>query len=206
MVRIRTNDIFITDDDKIIFGDNFDSEIFWDPESPNPTTSGDLRLTTTISGVEPIYPYHLTTKYYVDTHIPDPQYILFGLQFHSAVVAEEQQTNSETFIQAARLTISGAEGYGIEEGEYRIGWTFEWRQDKLNYDFLARIQLDDTVLVYNFIRSPFVDVNYYILNTGFYYTGTLASGIHYVDLDFATSDYKAASLIRNIRLEFWRVA
>ena len=205
MVRIRTNDIFITDDDKIIFGDNFDSELFWDSSMANPTTSGDLRLTTTISGVDPLEDYHLTTRYYVDTHIPEPIYILFGLQFHAEAEALEQQTNSTSWVEALKLTVSGTDGGGVEEGEYRVGWTFEWRQDRLNYEIMARVQIDDTDTIYTFIQSPYVDVSYFALNTGFYYTGTLSSGIHYVDIDFATTDSKATSIIKNVRLEFWRV-
>lgn len=63
MVRIRTDDIFITDGDKIVFGDDFDSELFWDD------SAGDLRITTTISGVDPTENYHITTKNYDDTHL-----------------------------------------------------------------------------------------------------------------------------------------
>ena len=261
MVRIRTNDIFITDDDKIIFGDHFDSEIFWDSSVVHPTTSGDLRLTTTISGVDPTESYHLTTRWYVDQAVgsgigvtdhglltgledddhlqyvprtgvrgftstvsgvypvesyhlvtkeyidqfnPSAEQILFGLQFHYNEYLPEQQTNSLTYIEALRLTISGTDGGGVSDGDYRIGWTFEWRQDRLNYEFALRVQMDDITTIYEFAASPYVDVNYFATLTDFFYM-TLSSGIHYVDMDFASTDIKATSLIRNARLEFWRV-
>jgi hypothetical protein len=101
--------------------------------------------------------------------------------------------------------VSGTTGSGIEPGEYRVGWTFEWRQDRLNYDFSARIQIDDVIDIYDFTNSPYVDVSYYASETGFFYQTAISGGTHYIDLDFATTDIKAASFIRKARLEFWRV-
>jgi len=265
MVKIRTNDIFITDNDKIIFGNDLDSELFWD------SSIEDLRLTTTISGVVPTQSYHLTPRFYVDDQIgvasgslqnqitlysnhanllgldgddhnlyvptdgsrgftstvsgidPTQPYhlvtrnyldsgfqasasaesVLFGLQFHFAIEAAEQQTISTSYVQALSLTVSGTYGGGIEAGIYRIGWNFNWTQDKLNREFLARVQLDDTETLFEVVISPYVDVAYFASITGFFYS-TIASGTHYIDLDFATSNISATSRIKNIRLEFWR--
>lgn len=83
MVRIRTDDIFITDDDKIIFGDDLDAEILWD------NSMEDLRLTSTISGVDPTQPYHLTTRWYVDTSVSGVEGTTgFGLWAYARVDAD----------------------------------------------------------------------------------------------------------------------
>ena len=65
MAKFSQKDIFFKDDDMAVFGTGQDSELFWDG------TLNDLRLTTTISGVDPIQDYHLTTKYYVDQNRVD---------------------------------------------------------------------------------------------------------------------------------------
>lgn len=60
MVKFSQKDIFFKDDDMTVFGTDHDSSLFWD------STADDLRLTTTISGVDPTEDYHLTTRWYVD--------------------------------------------------------------------------------------------------------------------------------------------
>lgn len=73
MARFRAENLILQEDQKVRFGVDYSnvsqSELWWDPSAPHPTTSGDLRLSSTISGVYPIYNYHLTTKQYVDDAI-----------------------------------------------------------------------------------------------------------------------------------------
>jgi len=69
MAKFRGGDLLLKDLQKVTFGTNQDANIWWDETAPHTTTSGDLRLDTTISGVTPIYSYHLTTKQYVDGEI-----------------------------------------------------------------------------------------------------------------------------------------
>ena len=165
---------------------------------------GSRGFTSTVSGIDPIEDYHLATKWYIDQVAPSADQILFGLQFHYSEYLPEQQTNSLTYIEALRLTVSGTDGTGVDAGDYRVGWTFEWRQDRLNYEFALQVQINDTITIYEFAASPYVDVNYFATLTDFFYL-TLPSGIHHADMDFASTDIKATSLIRNARLEFWRV-
>jgi len=267
MAKFTTKNIEFKDDQKAIFGTGDDASIFWDG------TLNDLRVTTTLSGVTPTQPYHLTPRFYVDDQIGslsgslttqitvnsdhgsllglgdddhnlyvptdgsrgftstvsgvDPvedyhlvtkrylesgfvasasvESILFGLQFHYDVEEPEQQTISTSYIQALRLTISCTDGNGISAGTYRIGWNFNWTQTKLNREFLARVQIDDVTTAFEVTISPYVDVAYFASITGFFFP-TLTSGTHYIDLDYATSNASSTSRIKNIRLEFWRVA
>lgn len=57
MARIKGKDLYLKDDDQIYFGDNNDAALWYDDD--------DLRLNHTISGVDPIEDYHLTTKKYI---------------------------------------------------------------------------------------------------------------------------------------------
>ena len=255
MVIIRTNYIFNTDDDKVVYGDHFDSELFWDSSVVHPTTSGDLRLTTTISGVDPTEDYHLTTRYYVDQavgsgigitdhglltgledddhlqyvprtgvrgflstvsgvdpiedyHLTTKQYVnslittpsgLFGGENAFAASDAESSTNSTTFVEKLSL-ITGA----VPSGTYRIGFTWEWRHSKSNTNFLAQVQIDDTLDVYTFSSSPIVDVNTWRPVTGFHHEEAMSSGVHNIDIDFASSSAGSTSYIRNVEIEFWR--
>lgn len=56
-----TGDLVLRDGEKITFGDGNDSNMWFD--------GAELRLDTTISGVDPTQDYHLATKYYVDGEI-----------------------------------------------------------------------------------------------------------------------------------------
>jgi len=73
MARFRAENLILQEDQKVRLGVDYSnvslSELWWDTSAPHPTTSGDLRLSSTISGVNPIYDYHLTTKWYVDDEI-----------------------------------------------------------------------------------------------------------------------------------------
>ena len=59
MSRIKNRDIYLKDGDQIYFGNSQDSAIWF--------AGGELRMNTTISGVDPTQNYHLSTKSYVDT-------------------------------------------------------------------------------------------------------------------------------------------
>jgi len=69
MAKFRGNELYLADGQRVRFGDSQDSNMWWDPNAPHTITSGDLRIDTTVSGVDPIYDYHLTTKHYVDDEI-----------------------------------------------------------------------------------------------------------------------------------------
>jgi hypothetical protein len=230
MVRIKTNDIFITDDDKIVFGDNFDSELFWDPDVPHVTTSGDLRLTTTISGVDPTEDYHLTTKYYVDSQ---------------RYTDEEAQDAVGTIISGAgnvtviyddannTITVSGSGGGGgefyyaeserestttntryqdkttltinnLEAGMYRIHYSCEYRCTSRN-KFVA-------VRVYDSTNASVIAEGVQRTNAGINWFSH--AGTKHIDLSDAVSqvfkwqyrEINGAIIIRRARLEVRRVS
>jgi len=69
MAKFRGNELYLADGQRVRFGDHQDANMWWDSDAQHPTTSGDLRVNTTISGVDPIYDYHITTKNYVDSEV-----------------------------------------------------------------------------------------------------------------------------------------
>lgn len=63
MAKFIGGDLRLKDGQKVTFGTSLDSNLWWDGGA------NDLRLDTTISGVNPTQDYHLTTKWYVDDEI-----------------------------------------------------------------------------------------------------------------------------------------
>jgi len=116
MARFRAENLVLRDDQKVRFGvgnnNVADSELWWDSSAPHPTTSGDLRLSSTISGVDPIYSYHLTTKWYVDTALSgsDEHNELLNIQ---GGIADEYYHLTNT--QHLSLTSSGGIGDASSE-------------------------------------------------------------------------------------------
>jgi len=171
-------------------------------------TNGSRGFTSTVSGVEPIEANDLTPRDYVigliDGSIPVPtpsgEEPPSLIQFSYAIDLTESSTNSTTYQQKLRLTVSG-----IPSGNYRIAWSYDWRESKANNQFLARVQVDDTDEIFTYVASPYVDVNYWSPVATFYYYENLVSGTHYIDMDYASSSTGATAYIKNTKIEFWRI-
>ena len=63
MAKFKGKELYLADGQRAIFGTDLDSHIWWDDAAQ------ELRLDTTISGVDPVQDYQLTTKFYVDQEI-----------------------------------------------------------------------------------------------------------------------------------------
>lgn len=169
---------------------------------------GSRGFTSTVSGVAPTEDYHLTNRDYVisifDGSIDPPgasgisNFSLIQFQYNEDLGVSS--TNSASFQEKLSLTVSG-----IPEGNFRIGWTFDWRISKTNEVFYARIQMDDTEDLFNHTGIPYVDPNYWHTQSSFYYYNNLSSGVHNIDVDYSSSGVGATADIRNTRLEFWRI-
>ena len=171
-------------------------------------TDGSRGFTSTVSGVAPLEDYDLTTREYVlgvlDGSIPPPTdsgtIVQSLIQFHYAEDSSTSSTNSTSYQQKLRLTCSG-----LPTGNYRIGWTFQWRHSKSNTEFSQRIQVDDTNTIFEYQASPYVDTLYWQPVTGFYYYDVLVSGTHTIDLDYNSSNPGSTSYIKECKMEFWRI-
>ena len=70
MAKFTSGDLRLKDGQKVTFGTNLDSNVLWDPTAAGGSSpGGDLIITTTVSGVDPLQAHHLSTKYYVDQEI-----------------------------------------------------------------------------------------------------------------------------------------
>jgi len=65
MAKFKGKELYLADGQRAIFGTDLDSHIWWDDAAQ------ELRLDTTISGVDPVQDYQLTTKFYVDDLVGD---------------------------------------------------------------------------------------------------------------------------------------
>jgi hypothetical protein len=170
-----------------------------------PRRDGSRGFTGTVSGVFPTQMYHLTTKEYILSLLGGYAPVASGEElvsltnFEFEQVEDESQTTSTSYIHRMRLTASG-----IPYGNYRIGWSFGWRQSKTNAEFYARMQLNDSDTFFEYRASPYVDVTFWNIVTNFYYK-TLASGTYTIDMDYRTTDSSCVSYIRNTKIEFWRI-
>jgi len=170
--------------------------------------TGSRGFLSTVSGVDPLEGYDLTTRDYtlgiMDGTIPPP--VVSGeepksaIQFHFNTSLGESSTNSTSWVNKMTLTVSG-----IPNGNYRIAWAFSWRHSKTNTDFYSRIQIDDTNEIFYYVASPYVDVNYWNPVSSFYYYDVLTSGTHYIDLDYSSSSTGSTSYIKEAKIEFWRI-
>lgn len=109
-------------------------------------------------------------------------------------------TNSTTFVQRLRLSVTG-----IPLGTYRIRCNFTWDYESTGDDALARIEVDDSIELWNMRAEPKDsggDQKYFAEGGG---TIILTPGDHDIDLDFATSNAAEGHFITNPRIEFWRV-
>jgi len=167
---------------------------------------GDSRgFTSTVSGVDATESYHLITHQNLLNYLGGFDPTASGgvsaslTNFQYVVDLSASQTTSESYVTKLTLTASG-----IPAGNYRIGWSFEWRQSKTNASFWARVRRDDTEDLWEYESSPYVDVAFHYIVTNFYYI-TLTSGTHVFNLDYRTSASACVSYIRSTKFEFWRI-
>ena len=175
---------------------------------------GNKGFTSTVAGIDPIADNHLVTKNYLfdvlagqasGTGSGTGFNTIFGSEFQFEQDDSISQTTSTDYQEKISVVISGATGSGIPEGDYRIGWSYEWRSSKLNQEFWARVVVDDATTVFEREISPFVDVDFWNITTSFYYYPSLAPGVHTIDMDYRTSSSAAVAYIKNAKIEFWRV-
>ncbi len=169
-------------------------------------TDGSRGFTSTVSGVDPVLPNDLITKKYFEDVLTGTSSgteqvgnILYGSEFYYEEDDTISSTNSTDWQNKITLTT-----VGIPEGDYRVGFYYLWTHSKSNTEFLGRVILDDTVIIYN-QDSRVSRVNYYLATSGFYYYENVVSGTHYIDIEYRSSSGGSTSYIKNARLEFWRV-
>jgi hypothetical protein len=110
----------------------------------------------------------------------------------------ESSTTSTVYQHKLRLDIDP-----IPAGEYMVKWYYEWQYKHGSFEFLGRIQLDDTTDIMNHNSAP-ANVSSWYPVSGFI-RETLTAGSHYIDIDYCGSASGKESKIRSAHLELWRV-
>jgi len=127
-------------------------------------------------------------------------FIIFGRWIVQGESLGLSTTTSTTYQQKLRITTGP-----IEAGNYRIGWSYDWQMTSNNYNFDARVQVDDTTTIMDHVEEPqdaSTAQRHYV--GGFAYV-TLTAATHNVDLDYRSSNASGTARIQNARLEIWRV-
>lgn len=113
----------------------------------------------------------------------------------------QSQTNSTTFVEKLKLTTDS-----VEAGTYRIGLSYNWSHEVNDTNSRVRVQLDDTTDIFTMESEPQdAGLDQMLPRSGFAYV-VLTSGVHEIDIDFATENGADTVYIRDARLEFWRIS
>ena len=166
---------------------------------------GSRGFTSTVSGIDPTEYYHLTTKQYVDFAITTISGILegqFSPSYNYESLDEEESTTSEDWINRMTLTVSG-----IDPGQYRLAWYWEWRISRTNRTHSVRITVnDDHVNLLAAVDASMIQTTNWLSTAGFYHT-TLSGEVYNIDMDWMIDNNTGGTTgyIRRTRLEFWKV-
>jgi len=115
----------------------------------------------------------------------------------------EMSTNSTTPIRRFELTVSG-----IEPGQHRIAWYYEYRINKTGKTLYVQIyEESNPSTLFHDVSLSMIQTNNYISAGGFYHT-TLASGSYDIHVDWWVDSALGGTTayLRRVRLEFWRVS
>lgn len=126
--------------------------------------------------------------------------LAFGTDYNYIEDQPRVTTNSTTFVQRLRLNVNLS-----RRGNYRISTSFTWDLNNVGRDILARLELDDSRLVWEFREEPTdaaITQQRFAMGTEDLVIPT--AGAHTVDLDFAVSLPPAVAGIDQAKIELWR--
>lgn len=134
--------------------------------------------------------------------------------FGQAYAYEEQESISvrltEDWSQILCLDVPALE----EDGDYRIGWYYEWAADTTREDFIARVRVDDSVEIGTHRQEPKDSggsssggsgTNQRHVACGFKVMSFSAGDTPSIDLDVVGQDDDYELTAYRVRFEFWRV-
>ena len=143
---------------------------------------------------------------------------IFGNWFQEAEDTTFQSTTGIAFTEALKLTTPSI----FQAGTYLIQWFYVWSYGATSSDFLGRVQVDDTT---DLINPDAVDGNQGVhreepsdagggsdggTDQRFVSSGSavvaLTSGVHTIDVDYASSSAGRVASIHHVRLMIWRVS
>lgn len=142
---------------------------------------------------------------------------VFGNDYQSAVDRSFRSTTSTAFTQAQRLTTTN-----LSAGKYRIECNYVWSGNSVQQDFVCRIEVDDTVNLYEQTNGGSGAVSEHRQEpkdaassgdggtnqrhvTSFWADVSLNAGVHTVDIDIASSQNGAEMSCHLSTISLYRV-
>jgi len=123
----------------------------------------------------------------------------FGSYYGWAISDGQSSSNSTSW--QTKVTYTSPT---VPAGNYRIGYTFEWRRNTASNDFKGRVVLDGTTTIME-INSESKDSNSWFLVGGFDIVN-LSNATHTITIQYSGETSGNTSYIRRARIEFWRVS
>ena len=115
----------------------------------------------------------------------------------------EESTNSTSWLTRFELTVSG-----IQPGQHRIAWYYEYRINKTGKTLSVKIYEDaDPAELFHDVELSMIQTSNYISSGGFFHT-TLVSGTYNIHVGWKIDSALGGTTayLRRVRLEFWRVS
>lgn len=138
--------------------------------------------------------------------VASPNSWVVGRNYDHEACEAENSTTDPNWKRKVRL-----ETENLPYGEYRIGWSYEWRQTRgTRNDFKARVRRADAgssvepdVLANHQQEAKDAGQDQWHTASGFgFFTGY---GVQHIDIDYCSSSSNETASIRRARLEIWRV-
>ena len=124
----------------------------------------------------------------------------FGTQYEFVRSCDEESTTSEDWVHKCYVTLSGVDS----TGEYRIGWSYEYKYETTNYQIETRVRVNDEFVLSD-IANRAVNANDWFSNGGFHIMPGAMADVFVVELEYRTQKYNFAASIRRARMDIWRV-
>lgn len=126
---------------------------------------------------------------------------VFGSEYIYVSDEGASTTTSTTFQHKLRLETSL-----VPAGNYIIRWYYEWAFGSGNFQFLGRVQLDDSTDLTNVATRPSNGSLDNIAPVSGFAEVTLTNAIHTFDIDYTGNKSGTVSKIQKARLDFWRIS
>jgi len=150
---------------------------------------GSRGFTFTVSGVDPVQDYHLTTKGYVDDAVAS---VGGGGSFYNSSTGQSS-TTSTSWQQKVRLTFTPPSA-----GDYEITFSMMQSHSDTGVMYKTRVQVDNSTTYYS-TREEFYNFKYsdgaYRMRGGSF-TVNLSAQQHNIDLDYRTGESGKAAYIK----------
>lgn len=155
---------------------------------------GDLGTTVVIT-TQPLTPTEQTE---LDNVVANYQPITYLVTYQDYI--EDTTVSSTTSInyqEKLKLTTDY-----LEAGDYIIRWAYNWKANKNNSSFEAKIEIDDTTIIGEQAQEPFDISNGSKHTTNGFKQVNLSRGSHTIDLDYRrSSNNNSTMFIWNASLE-----